>query len=432
MPHQTKHIAVGLITSLIALTMMTGCELFSASGSDDEGFEIAQSAQPRQSEPDVSDDNFAELIGGNTEFAFDLYHQLSAKEGNNFYSPLSISLALAMTYGGARGETDTEMASALNFTLPQAQLHPAFNKLDLDLNARDEANEGFELSLVNAIWGQQGYQFMSDYLDLLAINYGAAMRLLDFVNAPDESREVINDWVSDETNERIQNLLPPGSVDTLTRLVLTNAIYFNADWLHPFPKESTFDGPFTLLDGSESQATFMSNTLSFNYAEINDTIAVELPYKGEETSMLILMPDRENFSAFEDSLNAELFSDFVNVLERSYRQLIMPKFSFTSEYNLVSDLQELGMERAFIDGEADFSGINGMRDFIIKGVFHKAFVAVDEKGTEAAAATGVVIGPTSAPIEEEVIIDQPFVFVIRDRVTGTLLFVGRVLDPGVE
>lgn len=413
----------------VSSLVIPGCQFEWLRGYADEGFELVQSAKERDLSPETTSQELEGLVRGNSSFAVDLYREIKGKTGNQFFSPLSISLALAMTYGGARGETALEMAEALHFDMGGDQLHAAFNALDLDLASRGEdTEEGFELSIANFTWGQRDYEFLDSYLDLLAINYGAGMRLLDFVREPEPSRQIINQWVSERTNERIKDLLPEGSISPLTVLVLTNAIYFNAKWLKPFPPERTYDGSFRLLDGSQVTVPMMGETLNTPFLESDGVIALELPYLGEETSMVILMPDVAQFSAFEDSLSYERLNTLISGLQDTEMSLRMPKFSFAADYDVIPILRTLGMEKAFVGGVADFSGMDGTRDLFISGVVHKAFVAVDEEGTEAAAATGVVVGRTSLP-PREVVIDHPFIFMIRDRVTGTILFMGRVVDP---
>ena len=396
--------------------------------------EVVQSEKQRVTSPDVSEADLATLVDGNSTFAFDLYQALREADGNLFYSPHSISLALAMTYAGARGETAQQMADTLDFILPQNRLHPAFNSLDLQLGRRGEGakgkdGEGFRLNIVNAIWGQKDYEFLSEFLDLLAVNYGAGLRILDFASAPEESRITINKWVSDRTEGRIEDLIPQGLIDTLTRLVLTNAIYFNAAWQYPFQEDMTEDGPFYLLDGGEVIVPMMRQAELFGYAEGDGYQAVELPYDGGELSMVLLLPQAGHFEAFEGSLDAQQVDGIIGRLEHRQVTLAMPRFEFESSFGLKRTLTSMGMPLAF-SGGADFSGMTGNRDLFIAEVVHKAFVSVDEAGTEAAAATAVVM-PTAMPPEEpvEVTVNRPFVFLIHDIETGTILFVGRVINP---
>jgi serpin B len=392
---------------------------------------VLQSDKPRDTSPAASQSDMAELVSGNTAFAFDLYRLLKDEEGNLFYSPYSISQALAMTHAGARGDTETQMADALDFMLPQDRLHPAFNSLDLALASRGQGaagkdDKGFRLNIVNAIWGQAGFEFLDEYLDVLAENYGAGLRLLDFVNETEPSRVTINDWVSDQTELRIKDLIPPGVIDELTRLVLTNAIYFNAAWENQFDVEATSDADFYLLDGSTVTVPMMRNDESFGYTDGDGYLAVELPYDGHELSMVIVMPEAGQFDAFEVSLTGEFVADIIGSLEYQRIMLSMPKWEYDYTLGLKDALTSLGMGVAFTEA-ADFSGMDGRRDLLIQDVLHKAFVSVDEAGTEAAAATAVIVGLTSLP--PQVTIDRPFIYFIRDIETGAILFVGRVLDP---
>lgn len=397
--------------------------------------EVIKSERQRVASPDVNKADLTTLVTGNSSFAFDLYQAVRNADGNLFYSPHSISLALAMTYAGARGETAQQMADTLHFTLENDRLHPAFNWLDIELARRGEGARGkdaagFRLNMVNAIWGQRDYRFLSEFLDLLAENYGAGLRPLDFANAPEESRVTINNWVSDQTEGRIEDLIPQGLINRLTRLVLTNAIYFNAAWEYPFDEDATDNGTFYLLKGEEVVVPMMRQTESFGYAEGDGYQAVELPYDGHELSMVILLPQASQFEAFEASLDAQRVEAIVSRLEQRQIDLTMPKFEFESSFGLKETLAVMGMPLAF-SADADFSGMTGNRDLFIADVVHKAFVSVDEAGTEAAAATAVVMQLTAVPATPvEVSVDRPFVFFIRDIETGIILFVGRVLNPG--
>ncbi len=398
---------------------------------------LVMSDKPRVTSPDVSKTDLALLIEGNSAFAFELYQALREKDGNLFYSPHSISLALAMTYAGARGETAQQMANTLHFILSQDRLHPALNSLDIELSKRGQEaqgkdGEGFRLNIVNAIWGQKDYSFLPTFLDVLAENYGAGLRILDFMKEPEQSRMTINDWVSEQTEERIKDLIPQGAIDELTRLVLTNAIYFNAAWQYPFDEDATSEGDFFLLNGDKITVPMMRQTESFGYTGEDGYQAVELPYDGRELSMVILLPEQGKFASFEASLSRQLVDGIIQKI--GYRQvaLSMPKFEYESSFGLKQPLTTLGMEDAFIPEAADFSGMDGRRDLFIQDVLHKAFVSVDEAGTEAAAATAVIVGTTSMPPEPiEVKIDRPFIYLIRDIETGTVLFVGRVVNPNL-
>jgi len=326
------------------------------------------------------------------------------------------------------------MAQALHFTLPQERLHAAFSALDQALasrgaNVAKEQGERFSLHVANALWGQQGYPFQPAFLDVLAQNYGAGLRLLDFKGAPEPARQTINRWVEEQTAEKIKDLLPEGSIDALTRLVLTNAIYFNAGWLHPFEVSATQDGTFHLLDGSTVTVPMMHESESLGYGQGQGWQAVELPYVGGELSMVILLPDEGQFEAFARGLDAAKLGDALSAIGPAQVALRMPRFKFEAGTRLKDALSKLGMAQAF-SRDADLSAMTGQPDLYIDNVYHKAFVAVDEKGTEAAAATAVVMELKAMPAQpKEVTVDRPFIFLIRDVETGAILFLGHVVNP---
>lgn len=420
----TKHQRI--VASMILIGMLAPIVAGCAQG--EAQAEFAASKAERDTSPDVGEGDLTELVAGNSAFAFDLYQALRDQTGNLFFSPYSISVALAMTYAGARGETERQMAETLHFTLPQEQLHPAFNVLDLEL--RSAEGDDFKLHIANAIWGQIGYSFLSEFLDVLARNYGAGMRLLDFEKEPEASRQVINDWVSEQTEDKIQDLIPSGGITRDTTLVLSNAIYFDADWERQFAKERTADGAFNTVDGREVTVPMMSlsEPASLPYAAGQGYQVVELPYKGGEMSMVILVPDTGQFEAFEAALDAGRAGEILGELEAKQVDLKLPKFSYESSFSLAQKLAEMGMPNAFKG--ADFSGMDGTDQLFISDVFHKAFVAVDEAGTEAAAATAVVVGKMALPmVDVQLVVDRPFIFLIRDVNNGTVLFVGRVMNP---
>lgn len=400
---------------------------------DTPGYDIAASDKSRDLSPDVAPEVSSDLVEGNTAFAFDLYQEFVADTGGSFfYSPLSVSLALGMTWGGARVDTESQMASALHFTLPQEEFHPAMNDLDLQLAARnDEAWDQeipVQLNVANSLWGQSGYPFVADFLDLLALNYGAGMYLVDFGADPNACRVTINDWVEDQTNERIKDLIPEGAISEMTRLVLVNAIYFNAAWDLPFDEETTADGDFTRLDGGTVTVPMMAQQESFSYGEGGDWQAIELPYDGDQLSMVVILPD--DIESFEADLDGAAFADIVDGLEPAEVRLTLPKWGDETSFLLKDPLQNLGMIDAFDGAAADFTGISETGELYISSVIHKSFVAVDEAGTEAAAATAVIMDYTSEPDEiADLIVDHPFIYVIRDVPTGAVLFVGRLVDP---
>ena len=419
-----------ILSTLVALSLF----LSACGGAAAPSGGLAKSDRQRIVAPDAPASDLQTLVDGNNAFALDLYQSLRDQDGNLFYSPFSISLALAMTYAGARGSTKSQMADTLHFDLSQEQLHPAFNALDQELAKRGEAQSNDEqplqLDIANAVWAEQSYTFLQAYLDIIAENYGAGIRLADFINQAESTRKEINNWISDQTNDKINDLIPPGALDAMTRMVLVNAIYFKADWADQFEKDSTSDKPFHLLDGSEVNVPMMHQGMQIPYNSGDGYQAIELAYQGETAAMDILVPDEDNFQAFESSLDIARLNDILAGMQPTSVDLTLPKFNFTDEFSLSDTLKSMGMVDAFDPNTADFTGMSAKRDLYITDVVHKAFVAVDEKGTEAAAATGIIVGTTSIPLYEvQLRIDRPFIFVIRDLPSEQILFVGRVMNP---
>ncbi len=418
---------------LLALAVLAASTAPACSGGGDSALLRADVARAAPSPADL--EAARATANSNAAFGWDLYRRIAAEEGNVFVSPHSISVALAMVYAGAAGDTAAEMAKTLRYDVPPAQLHAAFNALALSLEEADKAASGkkepFRLSVVNSAWAQKDHPFLQPYLETLARGYGAGIRLVDYTKDAEGARKTINAWVSDETEKRIKDLLPRGSLDDLTRLVLANAVYFKADWEQPFDKEETRPGPFTRLDGSPVQADMMHESeLSARYAEDGDVQALELRYAGGRMSMLVLLPRAGRFAAAERAMDADRVSRIIAMLAPATVNVTLPKFEFTRGTDLGATLKAMGMVSAFQPDTADFSGMDGTRQLYISGVYHKAFVRVDEKGTEAAAATAAVIGTTSAPVGVvQFAADRPFLFLIRDNETGATLFLGRVVDP---
>ena len=407
-----------------------------------EVIRVSRSSMQRDEAPGATEADLTALVAGNNAFAFDLYHALSESHDNLVFSPHSISLALAMAFAGARGETERQMTDTLRFELPQDRLHPAFNTLDLllDPGTKDADSEAFRLNVANSVWGQQDFGFLPDYLDALAVNYGEEVRPVDFRRDPESARVGINDWVADETEDRITNLIPPDVITELTRLVLANAIYFKAAWHSAFDERATRDRTFHLLDGTDREVPMMRQQSNLRYATSDGYQAVELPYEGGEVAMTILVPDSGRFGEFQDSLSGQSVPDIVGNLDYELVNLTMPKFEMDSAFSLSDTLEAMGMPDAFDDEASNFSGMDGRFCrargdicLLISDVLHKAFVSADEEGTEAAAATAVIIGITRAvPVEPdpiELVVDRPFLFVIRHLASGAILFVGRVLQP---
>ena len=402
-------------------------------GGGDAAWETHSSDLPRDLTPEVQDGDLETLVQGNHDFTLDLYGQLRMSRENLLFSPLSIRMAFAMVYAGARGQTDLEISQALRYGLSQTRLHPAYNALDLELARRNlsvgpEGEDPVELFLANAFWGRTGLLWQADYLDLLAVHYGSEVQSLDFAAAPGSAIEIINGWVEDKTRDRIQDLLPPGSVGEATAAVLTNAVYFKAPWADRFEPEATIGGPFQLLDGGTVTVPLMHKFERGLYAEGEDYQAAELIFRGDELGMLFLLPQPGQFAAFEAGLTPARLAEILAALSAANVEVTLPRFSFSSRFELNQPLQALGMVVPFT-GSADLSGmIDGPRLFITK-VLHKTFINVDELGTEAAAATAIVIEIVGVLPQRTFTADRPFLFLIRDRTTGTILFFGRVLDP---
>lgn len=369
-----------------------------------------------------------EVVNANNKFTFDLYSELKKSEsGNVFYSPYSISAALAMTYEGAKGQTADEMKSVFHF--PEiSTLRPNFAAIYNDIN---EEAEDYELRTGNALWVQQNYPFLEDYTSRVEKYYGGKVANLDFVSETEKSRQTINSFIEEQTNNKIKDLIPQGALNSLTRLVLTNAIYFKGIWEWEFDKSDTREQDFKIIPTNVVKTPMMymkPEKAKFNYADIGDLQILELPYKGEKISMLILLPI-ENLETIEPFLTAEKLEEWKSQMEETRLDAIyLPKFEFDTKYFMKDTLSNLGMPTAF-SGGADFSGITGQRDLFISFVIHQAFVEVNEEGTEAAAATAV-------RMDEYVVIprnvfraDHPFIFIIQEKDTGNILFLGKVVNP---
>ena len=406
-------------------------------------FAITTAAKPV---PDV-----AAVAAGNTNFALKLYDQLNDEKGNLFLSPYSISTALAMTYAGARGETETEMAKALQFPLfpdkeggplGRERLHTGFSGLKLGLREAQKKGE-VQLSIANALWPQKKYAFRPEYLNLIERDYDSVGRPLDYANA-EKARGIINRWVEQETKDKIKDLIPSGALDSLTRMVLTNGIYFKGDWLTQFKEKSTREMPFKVTTTKTVKAPMMYQKGNFGYYQDADVQVLEMPYKGDRVSMFVLLPNqgggqpfrrpanppakKKTLADLEKALSPAKLSEWVGKVRRTKVDTWFPKFKMTSEFSLSQQLQALGMKKAF--GDADFSGMDGTTKLYLSAVLHKAFVEVNEEGTEAAAATAVVVRTRSArPMGPRFRADHPFLFLIRDKATGSILFLGRYAEP---
>jgi len=371
-----------------------------------------------------------QMVQDNSAFALDLYGQLKQREKNLFFSPFSISAALAMTYAGAREKTASQMASALHFNQEPDQLHLSMGELISRLNAVQKKSE-VELSVANAIWAQRGYQFLDAFFRVIQQSYQADLNQVNFTAAADAARQAINRWVEEQTHQKIKDLIPPGVLNALTRLVLVNAIYFKGFWDTQFKAEDTQEMAFWLSAETNIKVPMMHQEHQYGYWENEWLQMLEMPYKDEALSLIVLLPkEKTGISVLEQKLTLENILRWQDQLQKQKIKLFFPKFKIEAQFNLGQTLSAMGMPDAFDPNKADFSAMIGKKELFISAVIHKAFVEVNEEGTEAAAATGVLIGVTSIPPPSPIFkADHPFVFFIRDNASGSIVFLGRVLDP---
>jgi len=369
------------------------------------------------------------VVGGNNQFALDLYRQLAARGGNLFLSPFSISTALAMTYGGAEGKTAEEMASVLRFPFGRERLHPAFAALMKEVKSGEW--QDYQLGVANGLWAQRDYAFKEEFKSLVKTNYGAELRELDFAAAAEEARGIINKWVEKQTQGKIVDVIGPHGITPLTKLVLANAIYFRGRWADPFREQATEDAAFRVTPKQEVTVPMMRREKEFQYLETGSFQALRLVYKGGNLSMVVFLPRKvDGLREFEKSLTTDKLAGWLTKLDWREVRVFLPRFRVTSAFTLNEVLSAMGMQQAFDAKAADFSGMTGGKDLFISLVIHKAFVDVDEKGTEAAAATPAMAKPTAAPEQPPVFrADHPFLFAICETRSGTLLFLGRLTDP---
>jgi serpin B len=407
-------------------------------GDVDDAVDTIRSELERDLDPETTTDDQDLVAQGINAFACDLFHQISANTAEDeslFFSPISLSTALSMTWAGARGDTEAQMAEVLHYDLSQELHHPAFNALSLELDGRERDGEGEDgygvrLELINSLWGQVGYPFLASFLDVIAEHYGAGMQLLDFSSDPEGSRQTINAWVEEQTDGEIDELLEPGIIDSYTALVLVNAITYAAAWEYPFPEEATQDTGFQLLDGGEVTVPMMTLTEELAWADGDGYLSIELPYEGEEIAMLVIVPDEGRYREIEAGMDPVFLDQVVDELEVGPITLGLPRWSSETKVDAVEQLQDMGMVDAFEPDLADFTGMNGGAGPLwISHVIHQARVSVDEEGTEAVAASAVVMSWGAA---NPVIVDRPFLYLLRDKPTGAVLFMGRMMDPSVR
>ncbi|MDX9694514.1 MAG: serpin family protein [Bacteroidales bacterium] len=368
------------------------------------------------------------ISDGNNRFAADVYKQIKTEPVNQFYSPLSISSALAMTYAGAKGETLKQMSNTLYFSENQEELHSNFSHL-IKMLTETEA-EGIQLNIANSLWLQENMQVLDQYLSITNKYYQAGINKVNFITNPENSRKTINNWVEKNTNNKIIDLLPDGSIHSQTRMVLVNAIYFNGAWEKVFDKNKNTTEPFFVFKTCETQATFMNNYINSGFYEDNLLSIAEIPYRNKNQSMIIILPkSKYGLKEVEKLFEQNLLPDYFEKMEDRRINLSIPKFKSESTYKLQEELSKMGMPVAF-SNNADFSGITGDKSLAIDKVIHKAFIDVNEEGTEAAAATAVTMRKTAILLDEaQFKADHPFIYLIKDNETNTILFVGRLMNP---
>ncbi len=378
------------------------------------------------------------VVKGNTGFAFDLYAQLSKENsGNLFFSPYSLSTALAMTYAGAAGETAKQMSQVLHFPKNQAELHPAFFHLQEQVNKVNQKGE-IEVHIANALWGHKRRVLQADFQESLMNYYRAILNQVDFKTETEKVRKKINRWVAIITHHKIKELVKVGILNENTRLVLVNAIYFKANWASQFKRDDTKEAPFWVNQKQAVNAPMMNQKHLFNYMENDEIQILELPYTAQDNtplgnnslSMIVLLPQQgDGLAELESSLNTQQLDKWLSRLRSQKVKVSLPKFKISTQFELSKPLTKMGMSTAFNE-KADFSGIDGTKELSITSIVHQAFVDVNEEGSEAAAATGVVVGVRGMPPASPTFrADHPFIFLIRHNFSGSILFMGRIVDP---
>jgi serpin B len=423
----SSRISALLLTMLATLTLLTACkETDSPHGSPgtEPGIQTTPITKAELSAAATT------LAQDNATFAFDLYRRLATADGNIFFSPWSISTAFGMAYGGAREKTAEQMAEAMRFSLAPNLLHPAFKQLDATLEEA-QAEGNVRVNIANSLWPQQDYPFLDSYLSLIEASYDSEITAVDYKTEAAAARLMINGWVEEKTEDKIQDLIPSGVLNKMTRMVLVNAIYFLGSWEKSFNPKRTYDSSFYGGSNKPTPVKMMSQTEVFGYADLDSLQLLQLPYKESDLSMLVLLPaERGGLQRLESSLTAANLALWSQSLTERKVAVSLPRFEMTSQFELGESLQEMGMVDAFNPGAADFSGMDGQPGWLFIGAaIHKAFVDVNELGTEAAAATALVMVATSIPDWPTFRADHPFIFLIQDDRTGSILFIGRLLEP---
>ena len=392
---------------------------------DDLNINNKESVEEQDEKNITTIEDLDNVIIANNQFNFNIYSKLIKNNDENiFYSPYSISSAFAITYEGARGKTAKEIQSVFRFPLNNDTRRNEFLEIYNELN---KDNKKYQLNTANALWAAKNYKFLEEYFNVIKKYYGGNVTNLDFINDPEGSRKIINDWVEDQTNDKIKDLIPQGVIDALTRLVITNAIYFKGKWKKQFDEKYTSERDFNIDSNKSVKVPMMYLKDKFNYTKTEELQIIELPYKGNDISMLIFLPNENNISIIDKAINVQNLTTWKENLTESKVKLYLPKFTFETKYSLIETLNKMGMITAF-SGGADFSGMDGSKNLFIKSVIHQAFINVNEEGTEAAAATSVT-SATCIDMTPVFRADHPFIFLIQERESGNILFMGRAMDP---
>ena len=403
-----------IITAFISMILLNACSTTSSEV-------VKQSKLQRDLSPKATESELQALVTSNNRFAFSLFEKLDKEDENSFFSPLSVTQALMMSYAGTAGETKQQMRKAMSLNLADTRVHEVYNKLDLALN---NTSENHVVSIANAIWPSSDFTFEQSYLDTVMVNYGASLKTLDYLNNPKNSTDSINNWVEKKTNSKIKDLIPQGAISQHTKMVISNATYFKGNWKKEFSQEQSKKEMFTQFDGTLKESVFMHQSDVFSYFEDGTFQAIKLPYKGNKTSMLVLLPKDDT-----QALSAEKLNDIQNSFQRYRVTLSLPKFKFTTNsMKLAQPLKSIGIELAFDSNRADFSKLSKTGGLYISNIIQKAFIEVDEKGTEAAAATAVLIGTTGIEEVPQAImsVDKNFYYLIVDEATQSILFLGHM------
>lgn len=372
--------------------------------------------------------NLEKVTRANNQFAIDFFQKVSEPGKNVFVSPVSVSTALAMTFEGSRGETRKQMAGTLHFDMSDAERQEGFAALIKSTTAGPEKR--YKLTIANALWEDARLRLTPEYVKTIGKYYDGNLNQVHFSSDPTGSLQVINKWVEDKTADKIKNLIHRDDIDALTKLILTNAIYFKGDWVSPFKEAATKDEDFHLAGGATVKAPLMYQKARLKYMHDKGVAAIELPYVGNDLSMIALLPDGD-IKALENGLSVEQIKQIRAEMESQVVFVYLPRFKFDTRYQLADMLSAMGMPDAFSEGAADFAGMTGSKDLYIKKVIHQAYIDVNEKGSEAAAATAVVMDGKSVSFDmpETFRADKPFLFLIVHKKTGSILFMGKIANP---